>query len=96
MKPQHVLSIALATMMLLAVVSSAGVVAAKPSTKLTSNEQRMSGLGYIVASLYKFWQSKLNPTLPGQIEITQPITMLLNGIASLVGGVGDVAPPVGE
>ncbi len=94
MKPKNVLPIALAAIMLLAVVSSAGVVTAKgPTAALTPNEQ----LVLFLASLYKFWQSKMNPTLPGQIPIGTPIALLVYVIDSVVGGVvGDNAPPVGE
>ncbi len=97
MKPKNVLPIALATIMLLAVVSSAGVVTAKGSTAaLTPKEQ----LIFFIASLYKFWQHKDNPTLPGQIPIGTPIALLVYVIGSVVGGVsgydGDHAVPVGN
>ncbi len=94
MKPKNVLPIAIATIMLLAIVSSAGVVTAKGSTTpLTPNERFI----FVITAIYKFWQSKLNPTLLGQIPIGTPIALLLYGIASVVDGVvGDVAPPVGE
>ncbi len=80
MKPKNVLPIALTTIMLLAVVSSAGVVTAKGSTAaLTPNEQ----LRYVIASIIKFWQEKVNPTLPGQIPIGTPIALLINGVLGL-------------
>jgi hypothetical protein len=80
MKLKKVFPIALATIMLLAVVSSAGVVTAKgPTVALTPKEQ----LIFFIASLYKFWQSKMNPTLPGQIPIGTPIALLIYGILGL-------------
>ncbi len=80
MKPKNVLPIAVAALMLRAIVSSAGVVTAKGSTAaLTPSEQ----LRYVIAALYKFWQSKLNPTLPGQIPIGTPIALLIVGLTGL-------------
>ncbi|MGZ4846756.1 MAG: hypothetical protein ACXV3E_03065 [Halobacteriota archaeon] len=103
MKSIKVFSIAL-VVMLLAVVSSVGVVTAqevitKPA--LTPYEMRMQGLSYIEMAMNKLLGLATNPTQLGQIELTQPITMLLTGTAMLAGScvagyMGDNAVPVGN
>ncbi len=103
MKSIQVFSIALVAM-LLAVVSSVGVVTAQEAAgapALTPNEMRTQGLSYIEMAMNKLLGLAMNPTLVGQMELTQPITMLLEGSAMLAGSyvagyIGDNAPPVGE
>jgi hypothetical protein len=46
-----------------------------------SNTVKKSDLGSRIIAIYKFWQAKLNPT---QMEITQPLVMLLAGGLTLV------------
>jgi hypothetical protein len=66
---------------LIALILCAVLVSAVSVTSVVSARQvdaRQSGIYYILAALYKFWQSKMNPTGPFGKNIGQEIYCWVN------------------
>ena len=71
---------------LVSTVSLTSVVSARQVGSNTVNQNGPSGgylvrVAFLIAGIYKFWQSKLNPT---QIAIGTPVAMLVAGVLTLV------------
>ena len=58
----------LIVLVLCAVLVSAVSVTSVVSARQVSNSNRLGGIFFIIAALYKFWQSKMNPTLTSLIN----------------------------
>jgi opacity protein-like surface antigen len=58
----------LIVLVLCVVLVSAVSVTSVVSTRHVSNSNRLGGAFFIIEALYKFWQSKLNPTLTSLIN----------------------------
>ncbi|MFZ1021349.1 MAG: hypothetical protein WCE82_10870 [Halobacteriota archaeon] len=64
----------LVALVLCAVLVSTMSLTSVVSARQASNSANQGGVGFIIAAIYKFWQSKLNPT---QIPIGTPIALLV-------------------
>jgi hypothetical protein len=81
---------------LIVVILCAILVSALSVTSVVSAHQvdaRQSDIYFILASLYKFWQSKMNPT---QIPIGTPIALLVIGIVTLITPLGSTGANVAK